>query len=284
MSTPLYGQRSNPYAAPECPRHPGVRSVDYCKKCNRPMCVDCTVRTEVRSVCVECANVRRPRVPSGQPVVTYTLIGINVALFILSFVLPSVGNWLFFNPAVGYRQVWRFLTTAFLHSGFMHIAFNMLALYSVGIELEQVLGRTRYLSVYLLSAIGASLFVLAWVLIQPSSLGTVTVGASGAVFGLFGAMFVLQKQSGMDTRAVVGLLLVNLLIGFIVPNVSWQGHVGGLATGALATWIYWRQGRAKPGITAKKQERQALWITVGMYVAVIALIGLTYEVIFEVLG
>lgn len=283
MPIPEYGMRSDASAAPECPRHPGARSVDYCKRCNRPMCIDCLIRTEVRSICVDCAG-RRPRAASGAPVVTYAFIGACVLAYLASFASPAVQQALAFTPAVGYFQPWRFLTTAFLHSGLFHIAFNMLALFWVGSALEPLLGRWRFASVYLLSAIGGSLAVLAWVLVQPMTLHVATVGASGAVFGLFGAVFVLQKEAGLDTRSVVALLAINLVYGFIASGISWQAHLGGLAAGVCVAWILVRQARPKPGVTARSQELKALWITCGLFLAEAAAIALSYRVLFEVYG
>ncbi|WP_428638554.1 rhomboid family intramembrane serine protease [Schaalia sp.] len=283
MPIPEYGMRSDASAAPECPRHPGARSVDYCKRCNRPMCIDCLIRTEVRSICVDCAG-RRPRAASGAPVVTYAFIGACVLAYLASFASPAVQQALAFTPAVGYVQPWRFLTTAFLHSGLFHIAFNMLALFWVGSALEPLLGRWRFASVYLLSAIGGSLAVLAWVLVQPMTLHVATVGASGAVFGLFGAVFVLQKEAGLDTRSVVALLAINLVYGFIASGISWQAHLGGLAAGVCVAWILVRQARPKPGVTARSQELKALWITCGLFLAEAAAIALSYRVLFEVYG
>lgn len=284
MSTPLYGQRSDPLAAPECPRHPGVRSVDYCKKCNRPMCVECRVPTEVRAVCVECASAPRISRSASRPSVTIALISLCVALQLLVLVVPSVQGRLLFSPPLGLREPWRFLTTAFLHSGIPHLVLNMMALYWVGPSLERLFGHWRFAAIYLLSAIGGSAFVLLWVLIQPDTALTATVGASGAVFGLFGAIFIAQRESGMDTRSVLALLMVNMAYGFIVPNVSWQAHVGGLIAGTLLALLFIRQGRPRAGVTARKQQMQALWMTAGAFAALCALIGLIYRVIFEVLG
>ncbi|MFC2557460.1 MAG: rhomboid family intramembrane serine protease, partial [Pauljensenia sp.] len=138
MSMPSYGQRSDPRAAPDCPRHPGARAVDYCKRCNRPMCVDCVVPTEVRSICVDCAASKRGwsgRVSrasaAGAPVVTYALMGICVLMFALTWLVPSVESSLMLVPARLMSQPWTILTGAFLHGGIMHIGFNMLTLYWV---------------------------------------------------------------------------------------------------------------------------------------------------------
>ena len=206
MSMPSYGQRSDPRAAPDCPRHPGVRSVDYCKRCNRPMCVDCAIPTEVRSICVDCTSSKKRWMGSasraaaaGAPVVTYAMIAICVLMYAVTSFEPSTKVDLALLPATLMSRPWTVLTGAFLHGGIMHILFNMLSLYWVGRAIEPVLGRWRFLTLYLVSALGGSAFIIAWCLIQPSEIFVSTVGASGAVFGLFGAVFVLQRLGGANT-------------------------------------------------------------------------------------
>ena len=123
------------------------------------------------------------------------------------------------------------VSSAFLHSkNITHIAFNMYALWILGNALEPAFGRVRFLAVYLVSAFAGSVGVL---LLSP--IDTVVVGASGAVFGLFGALFVVQKKRGGDLRQIIVLLLINAAIGFIIPNIAWQAHLGGLIAGALCT-------------------------------------------------
>lgn len=284
MSVPQYGQRSDPSSAPQCPRHPGVRSVDYCKRCNRPMCVACLVPTEVCALCVDCAGTPTFSRSSATPGVTKTLIGLCAFFALVGFMLPSVERLFLFSPAFAAIQPWRFLTTAFLHSGIVHLFLNMLALYWVGSPLEKIFGHWRFAAIYLLSAIGGSAFVLMWVLVQPSTVYTATVGASGAVFGLFGALFVVQREAGMDTRAVLVLVAANLAYGFIASNVSWQSHLGGLIVGALVAFLLIRQGRAKGGITAKEQESQAMLMTGAIFLGMCAFITLIYKVLFGVLS
>ena len=175
MSMPSYGQRSDPRAAPDCPRHPGVRSVDYCKRCNRPMCVDCAIPTEVRSICVDCTSSKKRWMGSasraaaaGTPVVTYAMMAICVLMYAVTFLVPSTKLSLALVPAWLMSHPWTVITGAFLHGGIMHILFNMLSLYWVGRAIEPVLGRWRFLTLYLVSALGGSAFILAWCLIQPS--------------------------------------------------------------------------------------------------------------------
>lgn len=282
MSMPTYGQRSNPQAAPECQRHPGVRSVDYCKKCNRPVCMDCLIRTEVRSICVDCSGRSKLRIQRRGPVVTYTVIALCTFVFLIGFFSSAAYQAMAFRPDVALIQPWRFLTTAFLHSGILHLVFNMLALFWVGTALEPALGHWRFASLYGLSAVGGTAAVLIWGIIAPLSLAVVTVGASGAIFGLFGAIFVMQKAAGMDTRAVVVLLGINLIYGFIGSDISWQGHLGGLLTGLLVTWVYLRLMKPRPSVTEKRQNQQMVLASIGMWIGMIAVIAVAYRVIFEV--
>ena len=193
-----------------------------------------------------------------------------------------ITQYLGFTPIHGLYQPWRILTTAFLHVNLMHIAFNMVSLYAIGRALEPALGRGPYFCLYLLSALGGSLGVLGWVLIDPSSALTVTVGASGAIFGLFGSVFVLQRAAGIDVRAVVGLLAVNLLYGFIVSGVSWQAHLGGLIFGMLATWGMLALGKPRSGMTAKKQRRRLYLGIAGMFLAELVILVVTYMVLLNI--
>ena len=241
MSLPSYGQRSDPRAAPDCPRHPGVRSVDYCKRCNRPMCVDCLIPTEVRSICVDCTSSKRGWVRQasraaqmGAPVVTYAMMAICILMYLATWVFPSLKSSLALVPLFLMSRPWTILTGAFLHGGLLHILFNMLSLYWVGRAIEPVLGWWRFLTVYLVSALGGSAFILAWCLIQPSEILVGTVGASGAVFGLFGAVFVLQRLGGADTTPILTLLGINLVYGFLASGISWQAHIGGAVVGVAA--------------------------------------------------
>ncbi|HEX2212686.1 MAG TPA: rhomboid family intramembrane serine protease [Mycobacterium sp.] len=199
--------------------------------------------------CVECVNagaktVRQARtqfggVPSGKPVVTYVLIGMNVVMFALQMLAPGLQRDLVLQSyAVADGDLYRLLTSAFLHYGPTHILFNMFALYIVGPPLEAALGRLRFSGLYLLSALGGS--VLVYLLSSPVAN---TAGASGAVFGLFGATFVVGKRLNMDVRWVMAIIAFNLAFTFVIPlvssqNISWQGHIGGLLTGAAIAAAY----------------------------------------------
>ena len=194
-------------------------------------CVDC-VGEAARSVrpVTNAFGAQRPR--STTPLVTYVLIGVNLLVFALQMASPELDRALaLWPPAVADGETYRLLTSAFMHFGVTHIAFNMLALYFVGPPLEFALGRARFIALYVLSALGGS------VLVYLLTFNALTAGASGAVFGLFGATFVVGKRLNMDVRSVMGIIVLNLAFTFIFPlftsqNISWQGHIGGLVTGA----------------------------------------------------
>lgn len=128
--------------------------------------------------------------------------------------------------------LWQLLTSAFAHVEVWHIAANMLSLFLLGPQIERVIGRARFLALYLISGLAGSVCVY-W-LSDPDGY---TLGASGAIFGLLGALLVIVYKTKGDLQQLAGLLVLNAFITFVVPNVSWQGHLGGLVGGALVTAI-----------------------------------------------
>ena len=240
---------TTPPQTPTCYRHPDRATYVRCTRCNRFICPECMRDAAVGHQCAECVStgaetVRQPRtqfggVPSAIPLVTYVLIAINVVMFVLQTMSADLQSELvLISPAVADGDWYRLLTSAFLHYGTTHILFNMWALYVVGPPLETALGRLRFTSLYVVSALGGSVLVY---LLSP--LGAQTAGASGAIFGLFGATFVIGKRLNMDVRWVVGLIALNLAFTFVIPlissqNISWQGHIGGLVTGAVIAAAY----------------------------------------------
>lgn len=229
-------------APPRCRAH-GQPSWVLCQRCGNAVCPQCQVQAAVGVHCTACAHAGRKRVAArfgattGQPVVTLTLIGLCLAVFVVDLVTPTAFVHMAFAPELGSVEPHRFLTTTLLHAGFWHLAMNMLALYVTGSSLERVLGRGQFLALYLLGALGGSVAVL-W-LSSPGTTSwyTVTVGASGAIFALFAAVFVIQRHLGADTASILGLLVVNAIISVTVPGISWQGHLGGFLTGLLLGWL-----------------------------------------------
>lgn len=230
--------------APVCPRHPDRISYVSCQRCGRPTCPECQRSASVGVQCVDCVKASTAAAPvrrttfggvsrAGRPKVTITLMAICVAMFAAGWVVP--GGFIFqtfaYAPFLTESEPWRMVTSAFLHSSSpLHIAFNMYALWILGNVLEPAFGRLRFLAVYLTSALAGSVGVL---LLSP--IDTAVVGASGAVFGLFGALFIVQRKRGGDLRQIVVLLVINAAIGFIIPGIAWQAHLGGLVAGALCT-------------------------------------------------
>src|SRR3984893_11126542 len=238
-----------------CYRHPSRETGVSCSNCGRPICPDCMTTTAVGMRCPECSKQRtkvmRMRDMSAVPRLTYALIAINVIAFLTEGNITAtgggVGNSVYLKGAllgssdqppligqgVAHGQWWRIVTGGFLHENLLHIGFNMYVLYILGQMLEPALGRLRFGVIYAVSLLTGSLGAL---LVSPHSL---TVGASGAVFGLLGAAAVEMRarqvpvmQSGIGT-----LILINLVISFTLPGISWGGHVGGLLGGALAALV-----------------------------------------------
>ena len=253
--------------AATCYRHPDRAAGRRCTRCGRAACDSCLVQASVGSHCVACAAAARPDLrtrvrfwQAGKPaLVTYTLIAVNVAVFVilgLIYDLPGMLsgqlteaqvkfglNPLFLdgipkaigNPVTGEVLVtdgtewYRLVTSGFLHFGIIHLAFNMFFLYRLGIDLEPTLGRSRFGLLYAASLLGGSAGAL--VVDQ----GGITAGASGAVFGLMGAYAVGMWRHGINplTTGIGSLLLINLFLTFAISNISIGGHVGGLIAGGV---------------------------------------------------
>lgn len=239
MSSPYPPQ--SPAETPTCYRHPDRQTYVRCTRCQRYICPECMRAAAVGHQCVECVNegaksVQAPRTQfggvarSGAPVLTYALIAVNVLMFVAQIGSGNLERELtLWAPGIAAQdQYYRLVTSAFLHYGAMHLLFNMWALYVVGPPLEAWLGRLRFGVLYALSGLGGSVLVY---LISP--LNTATAGASGAIFGLFGAIFVVARKLNLDVRWIAAVVGLNLAFTFIGPalgagSISWQGHVGGL--------------------------------------------------------
>jgi membrane associated rhomboid family serine protease len=167
-------------------------------------------------------------------VVTMTMLALNVLVFIAVRTGSSrVLNDLVLVPVLVDTEPWRLLTSAFTHAQIFHIFSNLFMLYQVGPPLEQMLGRIRFAILYLLSALGGGVAV--WLLSSP---GGATLGASGAVLGLVGALLVISRARGLDVTWIIAYVAITAVISFAVPNVSWEGHLGGFVTGAAVAWLF----------------------------------------------
>lgn len=234
-----------PQAPPRCYVHRDRLAGSVCRRCNRPICPECMREAPVGWQCTSCVRqgsrvsptIRwRPRAPGRlgntriTPVVV-VLIVVNVAFFVweqtnLDSIVSRYALW-----PIGiytYHQWYRLVLAAFLHANFEHIFFNMLTLAIVGPPVEAELGRVRFSALYLTAALGGS--VASYLLSNANEVG---LGASGAIFGVMGAYFVLARRRRWDTSAILGLIILNLVISFADTQIDWRAHIGGLATGVL---------------------------------------------------
>jgi membrane associated rhomboid family serine protease len=230
-----------------CYRHPNRETGVNCSNCGRPICPDCMTPTPVGMRCPECSRqktkVRTLRSTTSEPVVTYVLIAINVILFLaegrFGVGSQSGGTTIYdkfalFGPAIANGDWWRIITGGFLHAGLLHIFFNMYLLYLLGNMLEPAIGSVRFALVYFVSLFAGALGAL---IVTPDAL---TVGASGAVFGLMGAAAVELSARGINPMetGIGGLIIFNLIFSFVFSGISVGGHIGGLIGGALTGFLF----------------------------------------------
>lgn len=234
-----------------CYRHPNRETFVKCQRCGRPICGQCQTLAPVGVHCPECVRDARGSIASnaaptarrvgrmlgtssGRPVATYAIVALCVIVFILECLTglnpltgggrSSVEDALSYFPQSILLQPWRILTVNFVHASVLHIAANMYSLFIVGIPLERYLGRIRFLALFFITGIGAVVAVDFFADEQ-------VVGASGAIFGVLGALIVFARRMGLRTAQLYVVIVINLAIGFIVPGIAWQAHVGGLIVG-----------------------------------------------------
>lgn len=286
--------------APVCYRHPDRETWVSCTRCERPICPDCMRPASVGFQCPECVRegaktVRTARTAFGgsmagaQGMVTKALIGLNVGMFALTVLAAGTNSvnammrtllgqgldsplhrWLDMIPlaidpgraeliGVANGEYWRLLTAGFMHYGIIHLLFNMWALMLLGTEVERTVGRWRFLAVYLLSGLGGTVAVYVF-----GATNGFVAGASGSVFGLFGALFFLFRKLKKDIRGLVTIVLINFALGLFI-NVSWLGHIGGLLVGAITGALL--------AYAPRGPNRTAIQVT-GLVIVGIALLGL----------
>lgn len=283
MTTPEFTSNRDNF----CYRHPDRQSFVLCQRCLRTICPECQTQAAVGVICPECmAAERKNRTPAqkkaarrwggrgstmamtrgGKPVVTYVLLAITSFIGLvqlipglnapitqaLGFYAPFLYPHLFPVPS----EPWRLLTVLFVHGSFVHLALNMLALWMLGQSLEPMLGRARYLALYLISGLGGSVAVA---ILAP---GTWTVGASGAIFGLLASLLIIGRHIGANVTGILVILAINFAFGFFAGGISWQAHLGGAIVGALVAFIY----------TRTKRRDQRVWQIVFLSALVILLI------------
>jgi membrane associated rhomboid family serine protease len=206
---------------------------------------------------------------------TRVLVAVNIAVFLATVasgadVLTGRGHSPLYDrfalvpPAVAGGEWWRLLSSMFLHFGIWHIGFNMWALLVIGSPLEQLLGRVRYLALYLLSGIGGGILSFA-----TGPLFEYAAGASGAIFGLFGAFYVVNRRRGLETGPIVFLIAINLVFSFTFASIDWRGHVGGLVTGAAVAFVL----AAAPSGPRRDRVQAAGCVAVAVVLAAAGLVG-----------
>ena len=248
---------------PTCYRHPDRETGLSCSECGRPICTECMTPAAVGLRCPEHAGTRKRvnpprvvrRVSQGRTdaLVTRTLIAINLVVYLITAVqgagVNAPGGRLFnemflYGPAVAQGDWWRLITAAFLHASILHIGLNMYVLWIIGAPVEQYLGRARFLGLYFVSGLAGSAGAL---VLTPTAL---TVGASGAIFGILGALLIIEWQTtGRLAGNAMTWIVINLALSFVISNVSIGGHVGGLIGGILVTLSFanWGRGHAAYG-------------------------------------
>lgn len=233
-----------PAGVAACVRHPDRATRLACSRCGRPACPDCLRAADVGFQCVDCVAAavptRAPRRAVGtRSVVVPTLVALNLAVFALTVVQARslldntdaalFRQWALVPDAVADGEWWRLITAGFLHIGPLHIAFNMFALWVLGRDLEIVLGRGRFLALYMVSLLGGSTAVVLFA--DPQQY---VAGASGAVFGLMSGLLLVLLRLRRPYGQVVAIIVLNLVLSQVVPGISMAGHVGGLVVGGLA--------------------------------------------------
>ncbi len=242
--------------APHCYRHPNRETLVSCSECGRPICEDCMTFAPVGIRCPDHANMGAPakspvrtvrtartaqrRARAVATPVTVVLVAVNILVYVITatqgFGLNAPGgalfaDWALVGVLVDQGDWWRLVTAMFLHAGILHLAFNMFALYWLGSAVELALGMRRYLLLYFVSGIAGS----AGALVSSSPLA-ITVGASGAIFGVMGALLILEyRATGSLAGQAMMLIVLNLVITFSIAGISKGGHIGGLVGGILVT-------------------------------------------------
>ena len=269
-------QDAHSHAGPEvCYRHPDRATGVTCQRCGRHVCGECSKQASVGVHCPECTKGTKQKVytantlPGANATVSRALIGINVALFVISIVFLGAtttsagevfrdfGTW---GPPIAEDvEIWRIISGGFLHSGVLHIAFNMYLLWQLGRPLERSLGERDFIAVYMVSLLGGSFGA---VLLSPLS---PTVGASGAVFGLIGAMvFQLRSRNvGLFDTGLGFLIVINILFSFR-GGVSLGGHLGGFLIGALLGALYFGLNAGEGPIIKDAKMRLVATIVIGV--------------------
>jgi membrane associated rhomboid family serine protease len=271
---------------PVCYRHTDRESHIRCQRCDRPICPDCMRPAAVGFQCPECVregtrSTRQARTAyggqrTGNPALTsQVIIAVNVAVWVAILATGAGASRLVdvlallpvgafsprsgvFVPGVADGAPWQLVTSIFTHVELVHIGFNMLALWVLGPGLEAAVGRARFLALYLVSGLAGSASVM-WF----SAPNSQTLGASGAIFGLMGALLVIAVKVGGDVRGILTWIAINFVITFLFAGyISWQGHLGGFVAGVVTAGA----------LAFAPRRRRTLWQGAGIGVVALAVV------------
>ena len=229
---------------PVCYNHNNEVTYVRCSRCEKYICVKCMNPASIGYQCPECAgNVtkiinpiqQRRFIPTRQKAKITKFLTISlVVVYALQSLLGDIltANFALFAPSVSQGKWWLLITAGFLHGSILHLFFNAYILWVVGGQLESIVGSIRFGIIYLVSLLGGS---IASYLFSP--FGTYSVGASGAIFGLMGAMLVVGRKIRIDISQITTLVILNVVLGFVISGIDWRAHLGGLFAGALITWV-----------------------------------------------
>ncbi len=287
MSTADFARNSDNF----CYRHPDRVSFVMCQRCLRTVCHECQTPGAVGVVCPECmkqqkgsrtpaqkkaerrwrgGSARMSPVTSRTPV-TFGIMAVTIVAYVIAMI-PGVElqNLLAYHPLAIYQEPWRLVTVSLTHSSqsIFHIAFNMLALWMIGRTLEPLIGKWRFGALYVIATIGGSAAVS---LLAP---GSWVVGASGAIFGLMGALVVIARRLGGDITSMLVVLGINFAFGLFAGGISWQAHLGGLIAGAIVGFIYYKT----------RERRQRTLQIILLIVTTAVLVFLAYIPVMRVLA
>ncbi|UZF56455.1 rhomboid family intramembrane serine protease [Gordonia polyisoprenivorans] len=292
-----------------CYRHPDRPTALSCTRCGRPACPGCLHPAAVGQHCDECVrgdgargsgrqDIRRPDfgdrgirsvvtrpVRARRPLATYTLIAINVVVFAYTIYAAHSFNVEVSGPLlhgelvrgnVFLGQYWRLLTAGFSHYSLIHLAVNMISLYILGRDLEIALGIGRFVMVYMTALLGGS----AAVMIAQSNEAR-SAGASGAIYGLMGAMLIVVLRLRVSPAPVLTIIAINLVMSFSIPGISLAAHVGGLLFGAAATAaLIWSPRLLPQSLRTDRNATLIGWVAVSILlvvaVAISVIVAVTY--------
>ena len=227
-----------------CKEHPSSETNVRCSRCEDFICTNCMVPASIGYQCPSCASDstlvikginRNLFIPSQKNTQVTKFLSISLILIFVSQELSGpflVKNLALFAPLVTNGEWWRLITAGFLHGSIIHLLFNVYILWVLGSQLENIVGKAKFIIIYFGSLLGGS---IASYLFSP--FGSYSIGASGAIFGLMGAMLVVGRKRNLDISQITTLVVINVVIGFVLSGIDWRAHLGGLAAGAFITWV-----------------------------------------------